>query len=168
MLPNYFSTHPTYQSPFAKTKGFTLIELLVVIAIIAVLSIIGFAIFTGLTSRGNNARRTSDIKAVSDAYEVKRAAANASDYGGLALALTDFSGGAIPTDPVAARQYCIRANAAAAVPNAVVPGDITAAGVCVAPWSAVGTTALSAGAVYFKVCVLLQDNATVRCSSSKQ
>ena len=149
-------------------KGFTLVELLVVIVIIAILAVIGFAVFSGLTSRGNDSRRLADIKAIADAYENKRTAAMA-DYAGLALATTDFAGGVIPTDPVAGRQYCIRTGAAA-VANAVVPTDITATGTCAGSWTAVSTTALAASQTHFKVCALLTGNtsADIRCVGSKQ
>ncbi|MBI2022371.1 type II secretion system protein, partial [Candidatus Daviesbacteria bacterium] len=85
-------------------SGFTLIELLVVIAIIAVLAITGFAAFRGFTGRGNDARRSSDLKAIGDALEANRGAAA---Y--VVLASEQFASGAIPTDPDAARaaRYCV-------------------------------------------------------------
>ena len=54
------------------TSGFTLVELLVVVAIIAVLAVIGFAVFSGLTSRGNDARRRADLKSIADAMEAAK------------------------------------------------------------------------------------------------
>ena len=150
---------------FLPKNGFTLIELLVVIAIIAVLAVMGFAAFGGLTGRGNDDRRIVDIKAIADAYEVQRTATMA-DYGAEALAGTNFAGGVIPTDPVAGRQYCIKTGTAA-IANAVVPTDITAAGVCAGTWTAVSTTAIAASQTFFKVCVLL-NNGIVRCVGSKQ
>lgn len=151
---------------YLPTSGFTLIELLVVIAIIAVLAVIGFAAFQGLTGRGNDSRRRADVKAIADVYEVKRTAAMA-DYGGEALAATDFAGGAIPIDPTTGRQYCFKASTSA-VPNAGVPADITAAGVCAGTWTAVSTAAIAASQTFWKVCTLLSDNTTVVCSGSKQ
>lgn len=145
--------------------GFTLIELLVVIAIIAVLAVMGFAAFGGLTGRGNDARRRTDIKAIGDAYEVKRTATMA-DYGGEILADTDFAGGKIPKDPITARQYCIKTDTAA-IANAVVPADITAAGLC-AGWAQVSTIAIPASQTFWKVCALLSDNTTTVCVGSKQ
>ncbi len=150
-------------------QGFTLIELLVVLAIIAVLAVIGFAAFGGLTSRGNDARRRVDIKAIGDAYEVKRTATMA-DYGGEALAATDFAGGVIPTDPVTGRQYCIKTGTAA-IANATVSttDGITAAGACIGSgWVPVSTTAIAASQNFWKVCALLADNTTVVCVGSKQ
>ena len=153
-----------------KTHGFTLIELLVVIAIIAVLAVMGFAAFGGLTGRGNDDRRRVDIKAIGDVYEVKRTA-TAADYGAEALAGTDFAGGAIPSDPVTGRQYCILTSTSAAVGNAtvVVSGNgILATGACSGTWTAVSGTALAASTTYWKVCSLLTDNSTIVCVGSKQ
>ena len=150
-------------------QGFTLIELLVVIAIIAVLAIMAFASFNGLTARGNDDRRRVDIKAIADVYEVKRTAAMA-DYGGLALVATDFSSGAIPSDPITGRQYCIKAGTAA-VANAVVGAtDITAAGACGTAWTTVNGVSytIPASQTFYKVCVLLADNITPSCVGSKQ
>ena len=148
-------------------KGFTLIELLVVIAIIAVLAVIGFAVFNGLTTRGNDSRRQTDIKSIADAYEVKRG--TASSYNNLALAATDFSGGILPADP-GTYSYCIKTGTTV-VANAgvVTAGDgITAAGACSGAFAAVSTAALPATNVnFFKICVLLSD-ASVKCVGSKQ
>ncbi|MBI2040268.1 prepilin-type N-terminal cleavage/methylation domain-containing protein, partial [Candidatus Microgenomates bacterium] len=70
-----------------KSSGFTLIELLVVVAILAVLAVMGFAAFGGLTGRGNDDRRSVDMKAFADAMEVKRA--NNAVY--VAISATDFA-----------------------------------------------------------------------------
>lgn len=75
------------------SKGFTLIELLVVIAILAILAVIGFAAFRGFTGRGNDARRSADLKAVGDALET----AKGTYY--VALATNQFASGSIPIDP---------------------------------------------------------------------
>ena len=152
-------------------SGFTLIELLVVIAIIAILATIGFAVFSGITQRGNDAKRQTDIKSIADVYEIKR---TGGDYGGVALAAPgDFSAGIIPTDPVAAKRYCFRTGTAA-VPAAVANTDITTAG-CAGgagngstAWNEVGTTALAVGTAYFRVCALNQLNAATVCVGSKQ
>lgn len=158
----------------SKTSGFTLIELLVVIAIIAVLAVMGFAVFSGLTGRGNDDRRQVDIKAIGDVYEVKRTPKMA-DYGTLTLVGNDFAGGTIPADPFAARAYCIRTSTTGVVSNAAVPGDINASGVCVGGagngstgWNTVAGTALAASTTNWKVCALLSDNTTVVCVGSKQ
>ena len=53
-------------------SGFTLIELLVVISIIAVLAIMGFAAFRGFTGRGNDGKRTADIRAIANVLETNK------------------------------------------------------------------------------------------------
>ncbi len=79
-------------------KGFTLIELLVVVAIIALLSVIGIAVFGPIQSRARDARRKADIDAISKAYEVNYDPNNNPGPYKL-LTGTDFQGGAIPVPP---------------------------------------------------------------------
>ena len=146
-------------------KGFTLIELLVVIAIIAVLAVIGFAAFRGLTGRGNDARIRADLKAIADAYEVRRSVPGVANYGGLALAVDDFSGGILPSNPITGRVYCIRTGTAAAVANAALADVGTA---CTAPWAVVSTAALAASSTFFKVCAQDTAGTAVSCVGSKQ
>lgn len=82
-------------------KGFTLIELLVVIAILAVLSVIGFAVFRGLTASARDSRRKADIDALAKAYEIRK-----DSTGYLALVNDNFSTGKKPEDPDSAKgQY---------------------------------------------------------------
>lgn len=56
--------------PVNKFKGFTLVELLVVISIIAVLSVVGMALFTSAQKNARDARRRLDIKAIHNALEM--------------------------------------------------------------------------------------------------
>lgn len=87
-------------------QGFTLIELLVVIAIIAILSLIGLAIFTGLQARARNAKRSGDLNAILNGIEVNKAPG--AQYYANILQNTWYSGSNFPTDPRAGLQkYCI-------------------------------------------------------------
>jgi prepilin-type N-terminal cleavage/methylation domain-containing protein len=61
----------------SRSRGFTLIELLVVIAIIGVLSSIALASLNSARSKGNDAKRVSDLREVQKALETY-----ASDNGG--------------------------------------------------------------------------------------
>lgn len=50
--------------------GFTLIELLVVISIIAILSVIGMAVYSKVQQNARDAKRRGDIQAIATAYEI--------------------------------------------------------------------------------------------------
>lgn len=78
-------------------NAFTLIELLVVVAIIAILSIIGLAIFTDNLKKARDATRKGDIDAIASALEAHYTLGNATPY---PIPLAGwFSSGVIPQDP---------------------------------------------------------------------
>ncbi len=79
-------------------RGFTLIELLIVVTIIAVLSIIGAVVYSGLQKSSRDSRRIADINAIANAMETAYAQSNTGLYP--ALAGTAFSSGVVPTDPI--------------------------------------------------------------------
>lgn len=94
-------------------RGFTLIELLVVISIIAILSVIGITVFTGVQKGARDARRRSDIKAIATALEIQyldrlgRCPLQVSDSTGYCpIQAIYFSNNTIPTHPNGAA-YCI-------------------------------------------------------------
>src|SRR4051812_15526264 len=74
-------------------KGFTLIELMVVVALIAILSIIGIALYRVAVNSANDAKRRTDINAIAKAYEA--------NFNGQYQTLTAsmFAGSQIPTPP---------------------------------------------------------------------
>lgn len=85
---------PTSNTLSVNKKGFTLVELLVVITIIAILSVIGITVFTGVQKNARDARRRADIESISKAFEIT--------YSGAAyrpLTAADFSG-PVPQDPL--------------------------------------------------------------------
>ena len=156
--------------------GFTLIELLVVISILAVLAVIGFAIFSGLAGKGNDTKRSSDIKAIADALEIKRTnTSGAAVYQtiGSGEVVDYFSAGVIPVDPNTARveKYCYRGGVAALtnpVPNDWNP--VTPV-VCPTNWTVVpaaGPLTMGATHAYFKVCALNEAKTAAFCVGSKQ
>lgn len=56
-----------------KSKGFTLVELLVVISIIAILSVIGMTVFSGVQKGARDAKRRGDLDAIRLALEQYKA-----------------------------------------------------------------------------------------------
>lgn len=91
-----------------KNNGFTLIELMVVVAIIAILSVVGIAVYSGVQQNARDARRMSDIDAMANAMEVH--------YDGATGLYADFdpatfmSGGSTPEDPLADSARCGTSN----------------------------------------------------------
>ncbi len=77
--------------------GFTLIELLVVISIMAILSLIGFGIFTSTQGKARDARRKADIDEISKVLEVHFNDGKDQKYP--PVSATWFASGVIPTDP---------------------------------------------------------------------
>lgn len=59
-----------------KSSGFTLVELLVVISIIAILSVIGITVFTGVQKGARDAKRRGDMNAIAKALEIYKSQNN--------------------------------------------------------------------------------------------
>lgn len=78
-------------------SGFTLVELLVVISIIAILSVLGISLFSGVQQKARDTERRAEINAIKDALE-QRFDAAAGIYPG-PLQATWFANGVIPSDP---------------------------------------------------------------------
>ncbi len=79
-----------------KQSGFTLVELLVVISIIAILSVIGITVFSGVQKSARDARRRADIDSITKALEVNIDPAG--KYGPLKDEF--FASGKMPSDPI--------------------------------------------------------------------
>lgn len=134
---------------YKKQKGFTLIELLIVVSIIAVLAVIGAVVYSNFQRNARDARRVSDINAISTSLENNYNSTGATKYP--AMATTFFASGAIPLDPLNGNatacnttvcKYCVR----------------SAIGACVAADATVGAAQPPAGNS-FVVCTNLE-NAT--------
>lgn len=86
-----------------KLRGFTLIELLAVITIIAILSTIGFSVFSGAQKNSRDQQRFRDLNAVSQALELYR-----NDNQSYPASLSDLLPtylDSLPSDPTAGRSY---------------------------------------------------------------
>jgi prepilin-type N-terminal cleavage/methylation domain-containing protein len=74
-------------------KGFTLVELMIGITIIAILSTVGYVVFSNIQKNARDAKRKEDVNAIAKAYE-----ANYSNQYNQ-LASSNFAIGSIPNDP---------------------------------------------------------------------
>lgn len=99
-------------------KGFTLIELLVVISIIAILSVVGITVFTGVQKSARDVKRRGDIDAIASAMEVHKGdpppvvCNGGSSTSGEYVLLKDsfFASGKIPHDPLERQTTCGASN----------------------------------------------------------
>lgn len=83
-------------------RGFTLVELLVVIAIIAILAVIGYAIFSGLQKGARDTRRQVDVRSIATAYELKY---DQSQEKYLTISEVDLAAGKTPNPPEGGSYY---------------------------------------------------------------
>lgn len=88
----------------AGKKGFTLVELLVVVTIIAVLSVIGMVVYSGVSARARDTRRMAEIDAIQTAMEKKYRPGVALPY--QLLNNADFVNNIVPTDPLTNQNKC--------------------------------------------------------------
>lgn len=153
-------------------RGFTLVELLVVVAIIAILAVMGFAVFSGLTGRGNDAKRNADMKAFADAMEIKRAN-NTDPSVYITVVATDFAGGTFPAEPTTRTiKYCYKDNTTAAIGNATL-NDFGIGGTelaCPGGWANVSGVAptVTTNAKYFKFCTANDAKTSIICQGNRQ
>lgn len=106
-------------------KGFTLIELLIAISIISILSVIGLVVYQGITAKGRDSVRKSDLNKLATALEIYYQQNNqyvvGSNNEDLATCQTDpdtgtfynnikykklMSDGVVPADPSSREAYC--------------------------------------------------------------
>lgn len=152
-------------------QGFTLIEILIVIVIIAILSVAGAVIYSGIQKNARDAARRSDIKAVSQSLELHvktesgtcdGSGASVSGSGYCPLHTSFFSAGKIPIGNFGAgsSQYCIWYSATTVTfPNPLTwtttCPSITVSGTTYAG-SSLSNTTPTAGSASWKVCASLE------------
>ena len=146
-------------------KGFTLVELLVVVAIIAVLSVIGITIFTGVQKGARDSTRRADVNAIAKAMEANKT--SNSNYP--AMMDSYFAAGKIPTDPNSpSRTYCMAwGDATTALPAA--PAAWT--GACVAASYAAPSNSGAGGfaaPTSWRMCASMEASSAVYCLTNSQ
>lgn len=142
-------------------RGFTLIELLVVISIIAVLSVIGIALYTNAQKNARDTARRGDIDAISKALEVSKGTG-----GYVVLSSVQFAKKVVPLVDLQSQPYCINSPANTQPAD---PGVWTTA--CPANYIAVAenTTPLgtSGSITAWKVCTWLESGSAF-CKTNSQ
>ncbi len=164
-----------------KDRGFTLIELLVTIAIIAIISVVAVAIFGNVQSNARDAKRRSEVEAMSNALEVNR---NQTTGFYVALTKAQMAGGMWPSQTASSGTvaldpqnypYCIvvSTTGSAAAPGAVTGWATTPACATTGGGYIINDTNMVAGnftaANAWKLCARLETGGgTVYCKGNSQ
>lgn len=145
-------------------KGFTLIELLVTITIIAILGVIGVAVFTGAQRNARDGTRRANIESLAKSIESAKDPANttpgAYSYTA-ALFATDYPGGLKDTSGYV---YCLVNSSGTADPSATWTTTCPTGYSTLIDASGVYTTAVS-GTSGWKICAPLEGGTAV-CKKS--
>ena len=168
------TTTPNSQHRTPNYLGFTLIELLITVIILAVLVVIGITVFSGTQQKARDARRRSDVIAISKALEVNKLV---SSY--TAIQSSYFSRNKIPLDSyTTGPTYCIlsRSGGTIDIPiawaaNATCPTAIESSDTTVESITASGGVPTTVSYSVFLVCALLEGGSTppnIFCSPSSQ
>lgn len=162
-----------------RQRGFTLVELLVVVSIIAILSVIGIAIFTNTQVDARDAKRKGDLDALAQALEASygKDTTNPQTY---KLDSANFNNNKIPVDG-GTLGYCFTYNTSRNLSAADVttfrtpPAAWTAGNSCTNPTtSPVSVTSIlasnssQANIVLWRVCAVLEKTSQVVCKFSAQ
>lgn len=148
---------------FKDTSAFTLIELMVVVAIIAILAVVGFAIFQNAQKNARDGIRRGEINNLAKSIESSKDPTVANYTYTLTNFTADYPTNK-PRDPLKSatdQQYCVLTNASNPVDN---PASWLAGLVCPTGWAYIvndtgaynTTTALNATIKHWKICTRLE------------
>lgn len=149
----------------SESKGFTLVELMVVITIIAILSVIGVTVFSGVQKNARDTVRRGDINALATALELNYSNSTYTFPNGSA-----FGSGSVPKDPLDGSDNCQRTSSTNkacwyCVKGLGVPGCADTASR--ESWSVGAWFNGSATSTVWMICANLE-NGTVYCKSNAQ
>lgn len=167
---------PSQQLKTTNNKGFTLVELMVVVSIVAILSVVGVTVYSGIQTRARDAARRADIDAIANALEVNKVSGGVYTQ----LANAQFAAGTIPLKDPSGNVYCGNVT-----PSTIASNNITAqptATDCVpatngagSPPATIGYKAISdtvpvpaAGTTSWKICTWLETTSAAYCKQSTQ
>lgn len=103
---------PAPKTSLQDKSGFTLVELMVVISIIAILSVVGVTVFTGIQKNARDSRRKSDIDAIAKTLELLYSDTKGSYYISDTIEnsrnklKSSFASGQFPKDPLDGTYNC--------------------------------------------------------------
>lgn len=150
-------------------QGFTLIELMIVITIIAILSVIGVVVFSGVQRNARDARRRGDIDAIFKALEVNKTT-NSQVYN--LLNGNQFANGAIPQDSInGSATYCVLTSIIVGAPPALPLTWVNTSACPTASWNTISNTNPAATTASWTICALLENGANpanIYCKQSVQ
>ncbi len=89
-----------------RIRGFTLLELLIVIAIVGILVSIGVVSYSSAQKKARDSRRTSDVKAIQNAWE-QYYADNSGTYPASCTVDASYLPAGLPTDPKTGDAYSV-------------------------------------------------------------
>lgn len=161
----------TYLPKTSNQKGFTLVELMVVISIIAILSVVGYTLYTNAQKAARDVVRKQEIDAIANAMEMNYDSGTAK-YA--VLTPGSFVNGAIPADVYSGTakcgtagnlycEYCGRKTAGTPMAKGANSGTT-----CTANGAKVVDSLYPVADTAFEVCATLETSATAYCKTNQR